>query len=76
MARLRWWGFPYGRSFGKVAFLDISVQSCYNKISHSMEQGETMMNGEDVFSTIIILIWTLTFGILILIELLPGLIRS
>ena len=35
-----------------------------------------MMNGEDVFSTIIILIWTLTFGILILIELLPGLIRS
>ena len=35
-----------------------------------------MMSGEDVFSTIIILIWVLTFGVLILIELLPGLIRS
>ena len=34
------------------------------------------MNGEDVFSTIIILIWVLTFGVLILIELLPELIRS
>ncbi|MBQ2806609.1 MAG: hypothetical protein IJF08_06115 [Clostridia bacterium] len=34
------------------------------------------MNGEDMFSTTIILIWTLTFGILILIELLPELIRS